>query len=155
MYAVSYSRTEAGIRARNAGVIQQDKLRRQRELYEAKVATEAALRIVKQETEARQEEIRTALRDAGVPYRHTYREVERRACKLFRVTKSEIQSRRRHKEIVFARQFIAYWVCRLTDCSLPMIGRLMGGKDHTTILSGKRAYVRKRSEMGRRLREAR
>lgn len=83
---------------------------------------------------------------------HTYREIERRALKLFRMKKHELHSNRRNRDIVFARQFVMYWTCRLTDRSLPQIGRLMGGLDHTTVHHGRKAYRAKRWEMGRILR---
>lgn len=88
-------------------------------------------------------------------FKHTYRLVERRACKLFKMSSTKILSRRRKAEIVFARQFIMYWTIRLTALSYPQIGRLMDGRDHTTILSGTRAYRRKRAITGRALKEAR
>lgn len=94
-------------------------------------------------------------RDTGGHYRISYKEIERRICRALRVTPKEIASDRRHKQLVFARQAIAYWATRLTVRSLPEIGRLMGGFDHTTILHGKRAYPVKRAKMGRILRPVR
>lgn len=85
------------------------------------------------------------------PFKHSYKGIEARAMKLFKVTRAEILSDRRSRDIVFARQFIVYWTCRLTRRSLPEIGRLMN-RDHTTCLSSKRAYPRKRAKMGRTLR---
>lgn len=85
----------------------------------------------------------------------TFQRVEARACKLFRLKRLELYSSRRHKDIALARHFVMYWACRLTTLSLPQIGRLMGGRDHTTILHGKEAYVAKRAKMGRYLRQSR
>ena len=46
----------------------------------------------------------------------------------------DIQSPSRRQPLVLARQ-IAMYLCReLTDLSLPKIGRLFGGRDHTTVL---------------------
>lgn len=87
--------------------------------------------------------------------RFTYREIERKACIVFGVRPSQLHGAQRSREIVFARQFVMYWAARLTKLSLPQIGRLMGGRDHTTILHGKSAYVDKRKAMGRTLRAAR
>lgn len=87
--------------------------------------------------------------------RHFYREIEARACKLFKVKPVELYSIRRNREIAFARQFICYWARRLTPLSLPQIGRLLGGKDHTTVLHGCKVYVEKRKAMKRNLRAAR
>lgn len=87
--------------------------------------------------------------------RFYHSEIEKRACRLFGVTRSQINSNRRHKSLVFARQFVMYWTSRLTEHSYPVIGRLMGGRDHTTVLHGKNTYVDKRKAMGRHLRRAR
>ncbi len=88
-------------------------------------------------------------------FRHTYLLIEKRICRALRVTKAELRSNRRSRHIVFARQAIMYWSARLTNRSLPELGRLMGGMDHTTILHGKKAYAGKRLAQGRYLRPAR
>lgn len=95
--------------------------------------------------------------EAKLPYRPTYKELERRTCKLFKVTPSELKSQRRHKDISFARHFLMYWTARLTSLSLPQIGRMLGNRDHTTILHGKNVYPIKRAKMkkGRHLRVVR
>lgn len=99
---------------------------------------------------------KTRVGDAPVLIRHrTYQDIEATACRLFGFTRSEIRSDRRNRALVFARQFVMYWTARLTRLSLPQIGRLMGGRDHTTILHGKRSYVEKRLYMKRHLRVAR
>jgi chromosomal replication initiator protein len=52
----------------------------------------------------------------------------------FHVKIADLKSRRRSKTLVHPRQ-IAMYLCReLTDASYPEIGRLFGGKDHTTII---------------------
>lgn len=86
---------------------------------------------------------------------HTYATIELRAMKVFRLSKRELYSRSRNVRIAFARQFIMYWACRLTLLSMPKIGKMMGGLDHTTVLSGKRVYPLKRERMGRYLRSVR
>lgn len=78
-----------------------------------------------------------------------------RAIRVFKISRVELFSDRRVKRIVDARQFVMYWACRRTTLSLPHIGRKLGGRDHTTVLHGKDAYVRKRAAMGRTLRKAR
>jgi vacuolar-type H+-ATPase subunit I/STV1 len=88
-------------------------------------------------------------------YRHTVREIERRACKLFRMTREELRSRRRDARTVFAKHFVFYWACRLTRASLPEIGHRTGGYDHTTVLHGRERHPQRRAEMGRYLRPAR
>lgn len=82
-----------------------------------------------------------------------YVKIERRFCRLFKVSSADVRSQRRTKDVVLVRQAIAYWCCRMTTMSLPEIGRRIGQRDHTTILHARRAYVRKRSAMGRKLRD--
>lgn len=56
---------------------------------------------------------------------------------------------------MLARQAVMYWAVRLTGYSYPKIGRIMGGRDHTSIMYGATAYRKKREKMGRYLRKAR
>lgn len=84
-----------------------------------------------------------------------FQKIEARAMKLFRITRIQLRATRAQRSMTLARQFVMYWACRRTSLSLPQIGRLMGGRDHTTILAGRRAYVAKRAKMGRTLKEAR
>lgn len=79
----------------------------------------------------------------------TFQRIEERAMKVFQVSRNEIRSQRRTREIVFARQFIMYWAARQTILSLPAIGQRIGGRDHTTILHGIRTYPEKRKAQGR------
>lgn len=51
---------------------------------------------------------------------------------------ADLKGQSRQKPIAFARQ-IAMWLCRAhLSMSLPEIGRLFGGRDHTTVLSSLR-----------------
>jgi len=52
----------------------------------------------------------------------------------FNVRISDIKGRRRTKQVVLPRQMAMYLIRKLTDHSLPEIGELCGGRDHTTIL---------------------
>lgn len=76
-----------------------------------------------------------------------FAQIEALACIVFDVLPAELRGKSRTQKIVFARQFVSYWACRRTSLSLPQIGKLMGGKDHTTILHGAKAYVAKRRAM--------
>lgn len=78
--------------------------------------------------------------------------IVRRICRVFNLPKSIVFSKRRNPRVVLARQAIMYWAYRLTIRSLPEIGRMLGGRDHTTVLHGKQAYLEKRAAMGRYLR---
>jgi chromosomal replication initiator protein len=54
----------------------------------------------------------------------------------FAVTIPELESPSRRQPLARARQ-VAMYLCRqLTDLSLPRIGTLFGGRDHTTVLHG-------------------
>lgn len=60
---------------------------------------------------------------------------------------NDIVSARRHAPLVRAR-LIAYYLCQeLTQKSFPQIGRAVGNRDHTTVLTGaKRTMHRMRSD---------
>lgn len=84
-----------------------------------------------------------------------FKRIETRACKVFKVSLMELRSARRNARVAMARQFIYYWATRLTPMSLGQIGRLVGGRDHTTVFHGRDVYPQKRAAMGRHLREVR
>jgi chromosomal replication initiation ATPase DnaA len=158
MYLVAHRATERGILARTVDMRAEERqaaLQQQRAHYEASLQEAEHIAEIKRVAAERAEAMVAEMKAMGYRFRHTYREIERRACKVFKVTISEIRSNRRSRGIVFARQFIMYWSTRLTKLSLPQIGRLMGGRDHTTILHGKNIYRDKRAYMGRNLRIAR
>lgn len=162
MFAVSVRHTEQGYLNRNRQILADAKRQRQEEtrllsekLAEEELARAAEIVELRRASEDRQAVMAAERRALNLNFKHTYREIERRACVLFATTPREIHSDRRNREIVFARQFVMYWASRLTKLSLPQIGRLIGGKDHTTVLAGKRAYVVKRGRMNRHLRAAR
>ncbi|HKU10362.1 MULTISPECIES: chromosomal replication initiator protein DnaA [Sinomonas] len=56
----------------------------------------------------------------------------------FKLTVEELNSKSRTRTLVTARQ-IAMYLCReLTDMSLPKIGQVLGGRDHTTVIHADR-----------------
>lgn len=55
-------------------------------------------------------------------------------CRHFSVTKEDILSGKRKKELVEPRQIAIFLIREQTNKSLPEIGKIMGGKDHTTIM---------------------
>jgi len=142
------------------------KVHEKRRRAEKQRAKEEAIRASKREAqaiaevEAQQEHIQRSIEEIAASKRgsapkHRFSDIEARATKALGITRAELRGDRRHSDIAFARQFVAYWASRLTDHSYPMIGRLMGGRDHTTVIHGKNAYRAKRAKMGRFLREAR
>lgn len=144
MFAVSYSRTEAGIRKRQ-------------EVKQETVGEIEALRLQVSALEARVEQMSrpVVLQFPKPAHRTAFQAIEARALRVFDLKRTELYSNSRAKKISFARQFVMYWACRRTLMSTPQIARLMGGRDHTTVLHGKAVYPQKRALMGRTLREAR
>lgn len=55
-------------------------------------------------------------------------------CKTFGISRDDIASDRRTKEVIAPRQIAMLLARTLTGRSLPEIGRYLGGKDHTTVL---------------------
>ena len=47
-----------------------------------------------------------------------------------------ISSQKRTKEIVYPRQIVMYLCRNMTETPLQSIGRILGGRDHTTIIHG-------------------
>lgn len=60
----------------------------------------------------------------------------RESCRYFKVSREDLLGSRRSKEIVYPRQITMYLIRSETNLSYPVIGREMGGKDHTTTLYG-------------------
>lgn len=60
--------------------------------------------------------------------------VQKVVAKYFGIKQSAMRSKTRTKDIAYPRQIAMYLSRELTGESLPEIGRLFGGKDHTTIL---------------------
>jgi len=73
-------------------------------------------------------------------------EIQRAVCQHFGLTKIDLLSRRRTNKIVIPRQ-IAMYLCRnLTTRSLPEIGRMFGGMDHTSVLHAVRTTEKRSRE---------
>lgn len=60
--------------------------------------------------------------------------IKKIVCKHFNIKIADIESSKRTRNLAYPRQ-IAMYLCReLTDTSLPKIGEVFGGRDHTTAL---------------------
>ncbi|WP_242826932.1 chromosomal replication initiator protein DnaA [Butyrivibrio sp. MC2013] len=57
-------------------------------------------------------------------------------CEQYDVRIDDVISKKRNSEIVTPRQIIMYLCREMTDSSLEEIGRTLGKKDHTTVMSG-------------------
>jgi chromosomal replication initiation ATPase DnaA len=70
-------------------------------------------------------------RTRGMPFA---RDVMRVAARHFRLPVDYLIADRRSVDIVYARHVAMYMAYRMTNNSTPMIGRVFGGRDHTTVL---------------------
>jgi hypothetical protein len=62
------------------------------------------------------------------------RKIQECVGKYYGVTRADLMSERRMKELIRPRHVAIYLAKQLTPLSLPSIGRRFGGRDHTTIL---------------------
>ena len=63
----------------------------------------------------------------------------------FQIKVSDIKSKRRTRNLVHPRQIAMYLCHRVVGASLPEVGRVLGGKDHTTVLHACRQVDEKRA----------
>jgi len=64
----------------------------------------------------------------------TIKRIQETVSEYFDVTLSELNGKRRTRQVAFPRQ-VAMYLCReLTDSSLPQIGAEFGGRDHSTVI---------------------
>ena len=52
----------------------------------------------------------------------------------YRISKQDLTGKSKKKEIVIPRQICCYLMCELLSLPLISIGKVLGGRDHTTIL---------------------
>jgi len=70
-------------------------------------------------------------------------EIQQRVSKAFGISRAELVGSTRSATPLNARQVAIYLTRELTDLSLPQIGRLYGGRDHSTVLNSiRRAEAR-------------
>jgi hypothetical protein len=72
----------------------------------------------------------------------TLAEIQRVVCERKKITLRELHSDSRERRLAWPRQVAAYLCRELTDASYPMIGRELGGKDHSTALFADRKIRR-------------
>lgn len=68
------------------------------------------------------------------------------AMRAFGVSRTDILSARRTRRIVLARHFVCHWLYRRTSMSTTMVGRAIGGIDHTTVINACRRWQERRGE---------
>lgn len=71
--------------------------------------------------------------------------IQERVASHFHIPLQEMRSSRRDREIVRPRQVAMYLSKRLTRQSLPAIGRMFGGRDHTTVIHAVRQIEKLRA----------
>ena len=60
--------------------------------------------------------------------------IQETVCRFFNLEQSMLQTNSRKREIVQARQVAMYLSKKYTDCSLSNIGKIVGRRDHATVL---------------------
>jgi len=68
--------------------------------------------------------------------RVTVDEIQRGVAEYFKIELADLRGARRQRSILYPRQVAMFLCRRLTDASLPEIGRAFGGRDHTTVMHG-------------------
>jgi len=79
----------------------------------------------------------TALKDIINHNKNRYiniNSIKEKIVDYFKIRASDLTSNRRSRNVVLPRQIAMYISRELTDLSLPEIGALFGGKDHTTVM---------------------
>jgi chromosomal replication initiator protein len=66
--------------------------------------------------------------------RITIDEIQKACAAHFRIDQSEMRSQRRARAVARPRQVAMYLAKKLTPRSLPEIGRVFGGRDHSTVI---------------------
>src|SRR5262249_5773394 len=64
----------------------------------------------------------------------TVEQVLAAVAEFYKVDLADLTGRSRNKEVVGPRQMAMYLLREETDASLPQIGDLLGGRDHTTVI---------------------
>ena len=62
-------------------------------------------------------------------------------CDHYNVSKEDIKSSKRNKELVHPRQMIMYLCRSMTNATYKEIANLLGGRDHSTIMYGERSIT--------------
>jgi len=68
------------------------------------------------------------------PKQVTSQQIIEEVGSYFSISPDDFKSKKRTKDLAFARQVAMYLCCELTDLSLPKIGEEFGGRDHTTVI---------------------
>ena len=69
-----------------------------------------------------------------VSARVSLEEIQRQVAAYFHIELNELRGARRQRSILYPRQVAMFLCRRLTEASLPEIGKGFGGRDHTTVM---------------------
>ena len=72
--------------------------------------------------------------------------IKKEVAKYFGVKISDMEGEKRAKNIAYPRQVAIYLIRENTNYSLPQIGKLFGGRDHTTVMHAYNKITKKVSE---------
>jgi chromosomal replication initiator protein len=75
-------------------------------------------------------------------------DIQKKVADYYHINPREMRSNKRTRTVVFPRQIAMYASKELTTLSLPEMGDLFGGKDHTTVLYAVRKIDKLRKESG-------
>lgn len=64
----------------------------------------------------------------------TIEEIKEKVCTYFNITEEELCSKNRKRPIVYIRQMATYLANKITGSSTIKIGRMIGGKNHATVI---------------------
>lgn len=82
----------------------------------------------------------------GRPKQITNELIQEVVASHFKLKLEELSAKKRTRNVAYPRQ-IAMYLCReLTDTSLPKIGEIFGGRDHTTVIHAHDKISRERNE---------
>ena len=76
--------------------------------------------------------VKKAVRNVNKPI--TIEDVVAKVCDYYNLDERIIQSKTRKKEVVLTRQIAMYLAKKLTDLSTAKIGKMIGNRDHATVL---------------------
>lgn len=69
-------------------------------------------------------------------------EIIEAVCEFYKLTHMELVSHRRTQNLTYARQVAMYLARELTPKSYPEIGRMLGNRDHSTVIHGAKKIAR-------------
>lgn len=149
-FAVTATATERGIAARKAALA----TRRRFEALDVAPPEPAPVEpsddeIWAQAAQAYRLQVAAMTVPACHPARSTAKRIIAQVAEQHGLTAAELLGATRVRSIAYARQEAMWRISRELGRSLPEIGRMMGGRDHTTVLHGIRAHERRLAEAGK------